>query len=1115
MQCPSCRHENPARAKFCLECGSPLPLVCKKCGTELPSSAKFCLECGEAVQGPDIAPNAEASPADYTPKHLAERILANKDVLEGERKQVTVLFADVKGSTELIANRDPEEADDLLKPILDCMMEAVHRYEGTVTRVMGDGIMALFGAPLAHEDHAVRACYASLAMQQSVDDEMERVRRERGVIVQIRVGLNSGEVVVRSIGNDLFMEYTAMGESAHLAARMEQLAAPGTTLLSEQTLKLVEGLVEVEPLGAVPVKGIADPQQVYELTGASPATARMHAATGIGLSPFVGRRKELDVLSKALELAGDGHGQVVAVVGEPGIGKTRLFYEFYHWPRTRKWLVLETDAVSYGQTTAYLPIVRVLKIYFGVEDRDDSRKIREKLSGKLLTLDEELIPTLPALLTLFDVPVDDSDWLALDPPARRERTLDAVKRLLLRESQVQPICFVAENLHWVDSESQLLLNRLVDGLPNARVLLLVNYRPEYQHDWGSLSYFDQIRLDPLSSENTEDFLTELLGTDSGLAPLKRMLIGRTSGNPFFLEESVRSLIESGALVGERGGYRAAEEQPDIEVPATVQAVLAARVDRLGSEDKRLLQTAAVIGKDVPHSLLKATAEVPEEALQGGLAKLRSAEFLYEASLFPEIEYAFKHALTHEVAYGTLLKEHRRSLHTRIVDAIEQVSGDRIGEQVERLAYHAVRGEQWERAIKYLRQASAKAMGRSAYREAVEGFEQARSALDHLPVAPETLQQHVDILFELRSSLQALGEHERVFESLREAEELASSLGDQDRLGWTSTYLSQYLWRMGEPARAEELGERALGIAANLEDFALGAVTRFFLAQGFFNVGVYSRGLEFSRKNVEALQGESIHQTLGLTGLPSVLSRGYTAWSLAELGEFDEAIASADDAVAIAESVNQPYSMASAYLFNGQMYLLRGALEDAAQWLERAVGICRKWNLRAILPTTTGLLGLAYALNERLDEALTMTEESKSLSSTIRIFDTPMAINAASIVLLRCGKSDEAAQAIARVMELTSLRELRGSYARSLYTAATVHASGDAADEARARSHFVEALALSEELGMRPLVAQCHQGLGMLLRREGETEEANQHLGKAAELFHTMDMPYWLAQTERT
>jgi predicted ATPase/class 3 adenylate cyclase len=1088
-------------------------LSCKHCGTELPPSAKFCLECGEAVQGPDPARQSDTAPVAYTPKHLAERIRATKDVLEGERKQVTVLFADVKGSTELIANRDPEEADDLLKPILDCMMEAVHRYEGTVSRVMGDGIMALFGAPLAHEDHALRACYASLAMQQSVQDEMERIRRERGVTVQIRVGLNSGEVVVRSIGNDLFMEYTAMGESAHLAARMEQLAAPGTTLLSEQTLKLVEGLVEVEPLGAVPIKGIADPQQVYELTGASPATAQSHTATVIGLSPFVGRRKELDLLSSILDQAGDGHGQVVGVVGEPGIGKTRLFYEFNHWPRTRKWLVLETDAVSYGQTTAYLPIVRVLKSYFGIEDRDDPRKIREKLSGKLVTLDEELIPTLPALLTLFDVPVEDSDWLALDPPARRERTLDAVKRLLLRESQVQPICLVAENLHWVDSESQLLLNRLVDGLPNAHVLLLVNYRPDYRHDWGSLSYYTQLRLDPLSSDNTEDFLAELLGTDAGLAPLKKALVARTSGNPFFLEESVRSLIESGALVGERGAYRAAEELPNIEVPATVQAVLAARLDRLGTEDKRLLQTAAVIGKDVPYSLLKATAKLPEDTLQGGLATLRSAEFLYEASLFPEIEYAFKHALTHEVAYGTLLKEHRRSLHTRIVDAIEGLNGDRIGEYVERLAYHAVRGEQWERAVGYLRKASAKAVGRSAYREAVEGFEQARSALSHLPEGAATLQQHIDILFELRSSLQALGEHERVFECLREAEELASSLGDQDRLGWTSAYLSQYLWRMGEPVRAEELGERALRIAANLEDFALDAVTRFFLGQGFFNVGVYPRALEHSRKNVEILQGESMHQTLGLTGLPSVLSRGYMAWSLAELGEFDEAIPSADDAVAIAESVNQPYSMAAAYLTNGQIYLLRGALEDAVQWLERAVGICRTWNLRVILPTTTGLLGLSYALNGQLDEALPMTEESESLSSAIRIFDTPMAITAASVVFLRCGRVDEAAQEAARIMELTSQRKLRGSHARALYTTATVSTIPDPTDEERAERHFVEALALAEELGMRPLVAQCHQGLGSLFRRAHKAEEADAHLGKAAELFHIMNMPYWLAQTE--
>ncbi|NIS07090.1 MAG: AAA family ATPase [Gammaproteobacteria bacterium] len=1114
MECLHCQHDNPPEAKFCLECGAAMSLVCRHCDTQLPATAKFCLECGEAVHGSDVEQPAHKSPAAYTPEHLAQRIRATKDALAGERKQVTVLFADVKGSTELIANRDPEEADSLLKPVLDCMMEAVHRYEGTVSRVTGDGVMALFGAPIAHEDHALRACYASLAMQRAVQREMERIRRERGVTVQIRVGLNSGEVVVRNIGNDLFMEYSAMGESAHLAARMEQLAAPGTTLLSEQTLKLVEGLIEVRALGLVPVKGIAEPQPVYELLGASSTKAQLHTASVIGLSPFVGRRKELEILARSLDRAGEGHGQVVGVVGEPGIGKTRLFHEFSHWPRTRKWLLLETEAVSYGQTIAYLPIIRILRNYFGIEDRDDARRIREKLSGKLVTLDENLVPTLPALMTLFDIPVEDPAWLALDPPARREQTLDAIKRLLLRESQVQPICIIAENLHWIDSESQLLLNKLVDGLPGANILFLANYRPEYQHEWGGLSYYTQLRLDPLSSENIEDFLARLLGSDAGLAPLKKKLIERTSGNPFFLEESVRSLVESGALVGERGAYEAAEKSPDIEVPATVQAVLAARLDRLKAEHKRLLQTAAVIGTDVPFSLLEAVARVPEQTLQSALASLRSAEFLYEASLFPQIEYAFKHALTHEVAYGTLLKEHRRSLHARIVDAIEELHGDQIGEHVEQLAYHAVRGEQWERAVTYLRRASIKAVGRNAYREAIEGLEQARKAVRHLPQDPKTLEQGIDILLELRSSLQALGEHERVFESLEEAEKLASSLGDRDRLGWASAYLSQYLWRMGDPTRAEALDNRALGIAVEQEDFALEAVTRFFLSQGFFNVGAYSPALEHSRKTVEVLQGESVYQTLGLTGLPSVLSRTYVAWSLAELGEFDEAIRSADEAVAIAESKNQPYSMASAYLANGQFYLLRGVIEEAIRWLERALGICRTWNLRAILPTTTELLGLAYALNGQLDEALQLTEESRSLAGSIRIFDTPLAITAASMVLLLCGEQARAAQAAAQVLELTSQRGLRGSHARALYTSAMVNANAESPDTKRAHGQFVESLTLAGELGMLPLVAQCHQGFGLLLRCTQRVEEAEVHLEKAAKLFQSMVMPHGLAQSER-
>jgi class 3 adenylate cyclase len=447
MKCAQCQAENDAGARFCEDCGARLEAACPSCGAPVTSGKKFCRSCGAALT-PEPA-SRFASLESYTPKHLAEKILTSKAALEGERKQVTVLFADLKGSMELLADRDPEEARKILDPVLERMMEAVHRYEGTVNQVMGDGIMALFGAPLAHEDHAVRACYAALRMQDTVKRYAESVRRSEGLPLQIRIGLNSGEVVVRSIGSDLHMDYTAIGQTTHVAARMEQMALPGSVLLSGATLALAEGYVEVRSLGPLPVKGLAAPLEVYELTRAATVRSRFQAATARGLTRFVGRESELDQLRQALERAGTGHGQVVAVVGEPGVGKSRLYWEFTHSHRTQGWLILKSVSVSYGTATNYLPIIELLRVYFEIENADDHRKIREKVTGKLFSLDRQLEPSVSPMLWLLDAPVEDEHWKRLDPPQRRQRILDGVKRLLLRESQVKPLMVLFEDLHWI------------------------------------------------------------------------------------------------------------------------------------------------------------------------------------------------------------------------------------------------------------------------------------------------------------------------------------------------------------------------------------------------------------------------------------------------------------------------------------------------------------------------------------------------------------------------------------------------------------------------------------------------------------------------------------------
>jgi class 3 adenylate cyclase len=697
MHCPSCGFENPEGMKFRGQCGSPLGRRCPHCGFDNPSGFAFCGQCATPLTEQPPAPQPQA-PRRYTPSHLAEKILTAKVALEGERKQVTVLFADLKDSTELIRGLDPEAAQRLLDPALQRMMDAVHRFEGTVNQVLGDGIMALFGAPIAHEDHALRACYAALAMQAAMRAYTEEVRRAQGLEMRIRVGLNSGRVVVRAIGNDLHMDYSAVGETTHLAARMEQLATPGSIRLTATTLRLVEGLVQVNDLGPVPVKGLAEPVEVFELLGASGTQRRVQAAAVRGLTRFVGRHTEMATLTDVLAQAGAGHGQVVALVGEAGVGKSRLVYELIHSHHSRGWLVLESASVSYGKATPYFPVIELLKRYAHVEEHDDPRTIRAKVIGQVLTLDETLQDTIPALLSLLDALPEDGPFLQLDPPQRRQRTLTGLKRVLLRESQMQPLLLVFEDLHWIDSETQALLDNLVESLPAARLLLLVNYRHEYQHGWGAKTYYTQVRLDPLPLASAEELLQVLLGNDVSLMPLKQLLIARTEGNPFFLEESVQALVETRVLGGERGAYWLDTALQSLQVPATVQAVLAARIDRLPPEEKRLLQTAAVIGNEVSLPLLQTIAAPPEEALHRGLAHLQAAEFLYETRLFPEQEYTFKHTLTHEVAYNSLLLERRRVLHGRIVEAIETLVPERGVEQAERLAHHALRGKQWNKAV---------------------------------------------------------------------------------------------------------------------------------------------------------------------------------------------------------------------------------------------------------------------------------------------------------------------------------------------------------------------------------------------------------------------------------
>jgi class 3 adenylate cyclase len=639
----------------------------------------------------EAAPEPERSPLDYTPRHLADKILRSKSALEGERKQVTVLFADVKGSMELAEQLDPEEWHRILDRFFQILTDGVHRFEGTVNQYTGDGIMALFGAPIAHEDHAQRACYAALHLKAALREYADELRRRRGLSFSTRIGINSGDVVVGKIGSDLRMDYTAQGQTVGLAQRMEALAEPGCVYLTNETRRLAEGYFALRPLGDFEVRGSRDAIAVYELTGLGTQRTRLDRSRARGFSRFIGRRAELENLESALDQAVSGRGRVVGVVAEAGTGKSRLCDEFIEHCRGRDIRVLAAHCPAHGQSVAFLPVLELLRESFGIEDTDTDLEARRKIAGELTLLDPEFQGMLPLLFEFLGVPDPDRPSSETDPAERERQLLGFVRHLAQARSAREPSVVFIDDLHWVDPGSEAFVAQLVEVAATTRTLVLCNFRPEYRAYWMQQSHYQQIPLNPLGTEEVRQLVADLLGSDESIADLGAHIYDRTGGNPFFVEEIVQSLVESGQLEGERGAYRLTSRIADLTIPPTVHAVLAARIDRLAERDKRVLQIASVIGREVPESLLIDVAELSKPELTTALSGLQRGEFLLQHVLYPEAEYLFKHALTLDVAYSSQLTEPRARLHANVARAAEARAGDRLDELSGLLAHH------WEAA----------------------------------------------------------------------------------------------------------------------------------------------------------------------------------------------------------------------------------------------------------------------------------------------------------------------------------------------------------------------------------------------------------------------------------
>jgi len=988
------------------------------------------------------------------------------------------------------------------------MMDAVHRYEGTVNQIMGDGIMALFGAPLALEDHAMRACFAALRMQETVGRYAEQVQRAEGISLRIRVGINSGEVVVKEIGSDTKMEYTAVGQTTHLAARMEQMADPGTVLIAPSTARLAEGFVQVTPLGARAIRGLDAPVEVSELVGGAPTRSRLRGGAAHQLSPFIGRAAELGRLQTLLELAESGHGQVAAVTAEAGVGKTRLTYEFLRSPSARTWRILEGRSLSYERAASYLPVIELLRTYFALDALDPVARVAEKVIATVRELDPGLEDAVAPILSLLDaLPLDDP-FRSLNARERRGRVLDALTQLMLKESDRGPLMLVLEDLQWVDSETQAFLDALFEKLSIARILLLLDYRPEHQLGWEDQPGFTRLPLEPLMPADADALLRALLGEDRALRPLRELLIQRSSGNPFFLEEIVRTLVETHVLAGARGAHRLIAELGTLQVPATVQAVLAARIDRLTHEEKLLLQSASVIGADVPQALLEATTDAPLHAIGGLLANLQAAGFLLEAVLFPDVVYRFKNALTRDVAYASLLREQRRRLHGRIVEAIEALYHDRQSSLVDQLAYHASRGEEWAKALAYNQQVGTRATLHAANAEAVRAFQDALAALSHLPSTRETLEQAVDIRLELRPPLLQLGRLEEVLAVSREAERLATELGDEQRLARVYTYLVNYHYLKGETRQAIEYGERCLAAGRVTGDQALQGLARQYMGQSYHAQGDYARAESTLRENIE---GSARAQAT----TSYVASCGWLAFSLADRGAFDAANTYLAEAQRAAATTRHAYSEVIAWTLTGLVWIRRGRLARAVIPLERGLEACRRKHLTVWQPIPLSLLGLAFVRMGHVNEGLRLVEEGVALSRElgIRAYLSAWLVNLAE-GLLAARQDEQALETAREALDVARECGERGHEAEALQILGDVAALRRVPDVRAAREYYEAALRLAEELGLRPLVGACQLSLGALDARTGDSTSATGHRSLAQKIFDGLDMRLWHEQVER-
>jgi class 3 adenylate cyclase/tetratricopeptide (TPR) repeat protein len=1093
--CPSCNFQNRENAKFCAVCGAKLELVCPKCENNLRLEAKFCDECGQKVSeivkdGESTHPKIE-KPLSYMPPNLAEKILATRSSIEGERKLVTVLFADVKGSTSIGENLDPEELRAIIEKSYEISLKEIHRFEGTVNQFLGDGFMALFGAPIAHEDHAIRAIHSALAIQNGMTVYSNELKKDRDTDFKMRVGINTGTVVVGNIGDDLRMDYTALGDTVNLASRMEQLAQPGRITIAEDTYELVKDHFNLRSLGPLKIKGKKKPVSVYEVVSPKEEDkTRLEISKERGFTRFIGREREIEVLRESFARSKEGSGQVVTIIGDAGIGKSRLLYEFRKLLEDENILYLEGRCISYGKSISYLPVIDIIKKRFRGDKLDTERTIRKKIEKGIRDIDPNLKGGIPFLCDILSIETDDPLIDRLDLRDKRKRTIETLKNIILADSKPRPLVVVVENLHWIDGASEEFISFLIDNLPGNRIMLILTSRPGYRPKWGEKSYHNQIAPSRLSNAEVKEMVGSILDAKNVTKTLSRLVTDKADGIPFYVEEVIKSFTEAGIIVESKDGYDVSKGIAEMNVPDTIQDIIMARIDRLEESHKSTLQFASVIGRDFNYKLLKELMEVGEE-LQDYITKLKSLELVYERSLFPDPEYRFKHTLTQEVAYNSVLIRRRKELHGKIGEIMEDLYGDKLEENYELLAYHYGRSPRDEKAVDYLVLAGDKSAKIYSPEDAIAYYEEALKKLDNLPDTRSNKEKRVDIFIKQARVMRLMGRFKEYIKTLEKHLPIVEELGDKNRLAEYYFKMGFYYSVMGELSDSIKYLANSIKLAQITKNERIIGLASARQGYNYWYKGEFKKGIPIIKKGIKILEKLGDDYWLARSFQPL----GACYW---QLGDWDNSINCMQKLLKKSEELSDNNLMVLANWSAALPHLEKGEWDIAIKYCEKSLEMSPPPVFAAF---ATGFLGTAYYRSGQLKKGIDCMEKAIQQSKSFGLKQQE-AICTVSLAeaYLSIGERERAQETIKSALDVSTKAGFKHIEAMALRVSGEIYGSSNFH---KAKKHIEDSITIFRKIGAKNELAKSYFSLGRLYKEKGEKTKAKKYVTQALTIFEKL------------